>query len=74
MGGPGTYPVHKPKTEKVDKKKLATEEEGDDCSKLAKAAGECTGGKGGGREADDANKDKERKDKESKTTRDAYWY
>ena len=71
MGGPGTYPVPKAKKEK---KADPAEEDGDACSKLAKAAGECTGGKAGGREADDAKKDKDKKDKDEKNTRDEFWY
>lgn len=67
-GGPGTYPGSKPAKKK--EKAPDTEEDGDDCSKLAKAAGECVGGKRGGKDAGDAQKDKDKKDKDDKTTRD----
>ena len=70
-GGPGTYPEPK---KKKDKKQPAEDEGGDDCSKLAKAAGECLGGKRGGRDADDGQKDKDKKDKDDKVSRDLHYY
>ena len=50
--------------EKTTLRKLPDEDKkgGDDCSKLAKAAGECVGGKRGGKDADDKQKDKDKKD------------
>ena len=54
--------------------KQQEEQGGDDCAKLARAAGECTGGKRGGKDADDANKDKDKKDKDDKHARDSYYW
>ena len=71
-GGPGS--VYRPEkyTEKARKK--VPEDGGDDCAALAKAAGECTGGKRGGKDADDANKDKDKKDKDDKHARDSHYW
>jgi len=70
-GGPGSLP---PKPGKETGKKKGDTEGGDDCSKLAKAAGECVRGKRGGKDAEDKQKDKEKKDTEDKNTRDSYYW
>ena len=48
--------------------------DGDDCAKLAKAAGECTGGRRGGKDVDDANKEKDRRDRESRYNSSSYYW
>ena len=72
-GGPGSVPA-KPVTKKRLAKLPDEDKGGDDCSKLAKAAGECVGGKRGGKDADDKQKDKDKKDQDDKNTRDSYYW
>ena len=72
-GGPGS--VYKPVEKAKHEEKLKKEDKGgDDCHALAKAAGECVGGKRGGKDADDKQKDKDKKDTEDKNTRDSYYW